>query len=128
MGQEKLCLAGAALVLFGCLPCNTANANQDAGAKSQYVKSCGTCHAAEPGLPHRQGPNLYGVFGRKAASLSDFKYSPALKNSGLTWDEATLEKWIEDAQAMLPGTSMAYRQRDPDKRKLIIDYLKLQKP
>jgi cytochrome c len=98
---------------------------EDDAAKRQFLTSCGVCHTAAPGAPHRQGPNLAGILGRKAATISGgFKYSSVLARSTLIWDEATLDRWIEDAQAMLPGTTMAYRQRDPDKRKAIIAYLK----
>lgn len=105
-----------------------AGAAENDTAKRQFVTSCGTCHTAEPGAPHRQGPNLAGVVGRKAATIDGFKYSGVLAASALVWDEPTLDRWIEDASAMLPGTSMAYRQRDPDKRKAVIDYLKSLKP
>lgn len=100
----------------------------DDAAKRQFLTSCGVCHTAEPGAPHRQGPNLAGVLGRKAATINGFKYSPVLANSALVWDEATLDRWLEDAQALLPGTTMAYRQHDPDKRKAIIAYLRSVKP
>jgi cytochrome c len=100
----------------------------DDAAKRQFLSSCGTCHTVEPGAPNRQGPNLAGVVGRKAATVDGFKYSSALTESRFVWDETTLDRWIEDAQAMLPGTSMLYRQRDPDKRQAIISYLKSIKP
>jgi cytochrome c len=93
-------------------------------AKAQFLTSCGTCHTADPGAPPRQGPNLAGVYGRKAGSLPDFKYSDAVKGGGWIWDETTLEPWMENAQAVHPGTIMNYRQRDPEKRKLILQYLK----
>jgi cytochrome c len=106
-----------------------AQADTSDADRQQFLTSCGVCHTAEPGAPHRQGPNLYGIFGRKAATVDGFnKYSEALARSGLTWDEETIERWIEDAAAALPGTSMNYRQRDPEKRKMIISYLKSLKP
>lgn len=92
--------------------------------KAQFLTSCGVCHAVEPGAPPRQGPNLAGIFGRAAGSVPDFKYSAALGAGGWVWDEATLDPWIENAQAFRPGVNMPYRQRDPDKRKAILDYLK----
>lgn len=95
-----------------------------AKAKQQFLSSCGVCHTAEKGGPNRQGPNLHDIVGKAAAATPNFKFSEPLKSSGLTWDEATLDRWIEDAQAMRPGTIMAYRQRDPDRRQLIIAYLK----
>jgi cytochrome c len=95
-----------------------------ARAKQLFVSACGTCHTAEKGAPNRQGPNLYDIIGKPAAAKSDFKYSDVLKSSGFVWDEATLDRWTEDAQLMRPGTIMAYRQRDRDRRKLVIAYLK----
>jgi cytochrome c len=95
-----------------------------AKAKAQFLSSCGVCHTAEKGGANRQGPNLHDVVGKPAAARGDFKFSEPLKSSGLVWDEATLDRWIEDAAAMRPGTTMAYRQRDADRRKLVIAYLK----
>lgn len=95
-----------------------------AKARAQFLSSCGVCHTAEKGNVDRQGPNLHGVVGRSAAARPDFEFSEALKTSGFVWDEPTLDRWIEDAAAMRPGTTMAYRQRDADRRKLVIAYLK----
>jgi cytochrome c len=97
-------------------------------ARQQFLTSCGVCHTTEKAAPHRQGPNLFGIFGRKAAQTPDFKYSDALAKTDLVWDESTLERWIEDAAALQPGTIMPYRQRDPEKRKLIVQYLKTLTP
>lgn len=102
----------------------TAFADEAADGRAQFLTSCGVCHVVEPGAPPRQGPNLGGVYGRKAGTLPGFKYSAALKDGGWVWDETTLDPWMENAQAMHPGTVMNYRQRDPDKRKLILSYLK----
>lgn len=99
-----------------------------AAAQKQFVTSCGVCHAIEPGAPARQGPSLSGMFGRKAGTISGFNYSPALATSDFVWDEATLDRWIENAPAMRPGVTMAYRQADPAKRRLIIAYLKSVSP
>ncbi len=97
-------------------------------AKAQFLKSCGTCHTVEKGAPVRQGPNLATAFGRKAGSLEEFpKYSDALKRAGaggLVWTEDKLDQWITNAGLLVPGATMPYRQADPDKRKLVIEYLK----
>jgi cytochrome c len=100
-----------------------ARADEDPN-RAQFEKSCGTCHSVEPGAAPRQGPNLNGVFGRKAGSLDGFKYSDALKSADWVWDEAHLDKWIENAQAMRPGVVMPYRQADPAKRAKVIAFLK----
>ncbi len=95
----------------------------DAG-KQQFLTSCGVCHSAEQSGGARQGPNLFGVYGRKVGSVVDFKYSSALKSGDWVWSDATLDPWITNSQETHPGTFMNYRQANPDKRKLVIDYLK----
>lgn len=97
-----------------------------AAAEAQFKKSCGTCHvAAADGAP-RQGPNLFGVVGRQAGTVAGFKYSPAFAagSGGIVWDEATLDRWLADPQSVIPGAVMPYKQADPDKRRLVIEYLK----
>jgi len=95
-----------------------------AAAEQQFKTSCGVCHTAVEGEPPRQGPNLHNVYGRRAGSLADFTYSAALKNADWVWNEETLDPWIENASAVHPGTFMNYRQSNPEKRKLVIEYLK----
>ena len=98
---------------------------QDADpGKAQFLKSCGVCHAVEKDAAPRQGPNLLGVVGRKAASVEGFKYSEAMKTADWVWDEKSLDPWIENAATVKPGTIMSYKQADPEKRALIIGYLK----
>jgi len=119
--------AGAAACGLGLLLAASPASAQDidlAKARQQFVASCGVCHTAEKGGPNRQGPNVYDIVGKPAAARDGFKYSEPLKSSGFVWDEPTLDRWIEDAQAMRPGTIMAYRQRDAERRKLVIAYLK----
>ena len=92
--------------------------------RAQFLASCGTCHSVEPGAEPRQGPNLNGIFGRKAGSVDGFKYSDALKTADWIWDEGHLDSWIENAQTMRPGVFMPYRQADPAKRAKVIAFLK----
>lgn len=94
-----------------------------ADGKPGAFAQCAACHSIEPGKTGI-GPSLHGVTGRKAASLPGFAYSTALKNSGLTWDEAGLNKWLESPLTMVPGTKMSYAGlKDPVKRKAVIEYL-----
>ena len=92
------------------------------------MKSCGVCHTTEPKAELRQGPNLAGIMGRTAGSLGEFPtYSDALKKAGaggLKWTDEALDKWMAAASEFVPGSNMFYSQPDPDKRKLIIAYLK----
>lgn len=85
---------------------------------------CSACHSAEPG-EHGIGPSLAGVFGTRAASKPGFDYSQAMKDSGLTWNEATLQRYLEDPRGVVPGTTMAYAGlKNAQQRQAMIDYLK----
>lgn len=84
---------------------------------------CISCHSVKPGV-NGVGPSLHGVVGRKAASLAGYAYSDPLKNAGLTWDEATLDKWLAGPMKLVPGTKMVFPGiTDPARRKAAIDYL-----
>jgi len=97
----------------------------DPGA-AQFKKSCGTCHTTDAKAPPRQGPNLHKVVGRHAGIMKGFKYSAAFVKAApaITWTPDMIDKWITDPQQVIPGAVMLYHQSDPDKRKLIVDYLK----
>lgn len=91
-----------------------------------FSRQCGTCHVVtEDGGP-RQGPNLHGVFGRRAGTVPGFAYSGGYEKSGIVWDEASLDKYLTNPQAMIPGSIMAYRQNDPAVRQTIIAWLREQ--
>lgn len=85
---------------------------------------CKACHAVEKGK-NGIGPSLAGVYGTKAGDVPGYAFSPALKASGLVWNDATLDKWLESPMKMVPGTKMTYSgQSDKAKRAEIIAYLK----
>ena len=72
-------------------------------------RSCGVCHALEPGL-HLTGPSLAGVWNRPAGEVEEFsRYSAALQGAGFLWDAASLNAWLENPSAMIEGTSMTFR-------------------
>ncbi len=88
-----------------------------------FARNCQVCHTAGKGEPHRQGPNLWGIVGRTAGTVEGFRYSPALKSSGVVWTPAHIDAWLAFPQKLVRGTIMVYRQSDPDKRKTIVEYL-----
>jgi cytochrome c len=85
----------------------TANAAGDAARGEARFQDCAACHKLETGV-NNVGPSLHDVFGRKAGTIADFRYSPALKRSGITWTPETLDKFITDPQAMVPANRMPY--------------------
>jgi cytochrome c len=105
------------------MPFNVPAAAPPDGAKL-FANQCGTCHTVERGAAPRPGPNLAGVGGRRAGSLPGFTYSPGFAKADFTWDDAHLDAWLTNPQAMLPGVVMLYRQNNPNIRKAIIVWLK----
>jgi cytochrome c len=96
-----------------------------APAPVEPFNKCMACHLAERGAPDGLGPNLFGAFGRPAASRKGYAYSEALRRSGLRWDAATLDRFLADPQAAVPGTKMTFHGlRKPEERKAVIDFLK----
>ena len=88
---------------------------------------CRSCHQTAKDAPATVGPNLYGVFGRKAGAAPGYAYSEVMKNAGWTWDEAKIDQWIENPAKTLPGTRMTFAGlRDPDARRDVIAYLKIE--
>ena len=84
-----------------------ARADGDPARGEQRFVDCAACHAPQPGVAN-VGPSLQGVFGRKAATLADFRYSPALKRSGITWTPETLDAFLADPQKAVPNNRMPY--------------------
>ncbi len=81
---------------------------QDADAGKSVFKKCAPCHAIGPGAKNKVGPELNGLIGRKAGTAEGFKYSAAMKDSGITWDEATFKEYITNPKAKVPGNKMIF--------------------
>lgn len=84
-------------------------------AEQKMFAKCHICHTVAPGAPSTVGPNLHGLFGRRAGSLADFSYSPATKASAVIWDNDTLTKYLRDPRAFIPSDSMAFPGIKDDK-------------
>lgn len=69
---------------------------------------CRACHTLGEGEPHKVGPNLHGMFGRKAGASDGFNYSEALESSDIVWDETTLRQWLLAPAELIPGNTMAF--------------------
>jgi cytochrome c len=89
------------------LPFVPASAEGDAARGEARFQECAACHRLEAGV-NEVGPSLHGVFTRKAGELADFRYSPAMKRSGITWTAETLDKYIADPQGFIPANRMPY--------------------
>jgi len=99
-----LVIAGAAALVASA----NAAAAQDAAAGEKVFGKCKICHQIGENAKNFVGPVLNGVVGRHAGSYPGYNYSEANKNSGLTWDEATLKEYLKDPKAKVPGTKMVF--------------------
>ncbi len=119
IGAAGLFLCSVAIGASGAVASETAAPR----ARPAGFAACAACHTTETGR-NGFGPSLAGVAGRRAASLPTYAYSDALKNSGLVWNAATLDRWLTSPQRAVPGTKMPFAGiPDPAKRKEVVDYL-----
>jgi cytochrome c2 len=106
---------------------SSSESNQQAGdgdpvrGKGLVEKRCSGCHSL---TQNHQGPRLQGVYGRVSGSVADYTYSQTMKNSRIAWNEKSLDKWLADPDAFLPGNNMDFLVPKPQDRLDIISYLK----
>jgi cytochrome c len=98
------CTAAFALTL---LLVGIARADGDPVRGEARFQDCAACHKLVADI-NDVGPSLHGIFGRNAGELASFRYSPAMKRSGISWTPETLDKFIADPQAMVPANRMPY--------------------
>ncbi len=121
-GVRRICLIGLPIVI-ACLSGHGAGA-QDLRHGEALFENCVTCHSTKTG-EIGMGPSLAGVFGRQAGTQAGFRYSSALKRTGVTWDAETLNRYLADPQAFAPGNRMPYSGMPEDKdRTDLVEYLK----
>lgn len=118
--RRRLGAALAALVLAAAAGDARAAGDPERG-KTIYAR-CAGCHAIDR---NRVGPRHAGLFGRPAGGLEDYAYSDAMRASGLVWDEATLDRFLTNPRALVPGTKMGFAGvKDATDRADLIAYLK----
>jgi cytochrome c len=107
-----------------CLSSSISYASGDAKlGEQQYVARCIACHSIEANLA---GPMHRGVFGRMAGKAAGYDFSPALKQSNVTWTEKTLDKWLANPEKFIPGQQMGYSVTNARDRADLIAFLKTQ--
>ena len=100
-------IAAAMLMLaLMALPCPAAAANVAAG-KALFGR-CRICHNVAAGAGAKVGPDLHGIFGRRAGSGDNFIYSAALQHSGVVWNDKTLAAYLKNPRQFIPGNAMAF--------------------
>jgi cytochrome c len=112
-------MAVAVMLVVGHSAPSFAAGDPDRGAK--VYRQCMICHSLDK---NSIGPSHRDVFGRRAGSVPDYSYSAALKGSGIVWNETTLDDWLTNPQALVPGTKMMFSVGDEQDRADVIAYLK----
>lgn len=92
----------------------------------QFNRNCKVCHTVGPSEPHRQGPNLHGLFNRRSGSVEDFYgYSYNMRQLEIVWNEETLDRYLAEGRDFVRGTTMRMANiRDEEDRRAIIAYLR----
>ena len=109
---------------FLLLGSHAALAEGDVAKGEKVYKKCKACHALEAGK-NKVGPSLAGIFGRTAGTVEGFKYSAAMKDSGIVWDEETLDSFLEKPKEVIPKTRMAFPGLKKEQDRMdVIAYLK----
>jgi len=103
----RITKTGIAALALSSLFAASAHADGDAARGEAHFKECAACHKLAAGA-NEVGPSLHGLFSRKAGELADFRYSPAVKRSGVTWTPESLDKYLADPQAFIPANRMPY--------------------
>ena len=119
--MTRLRLAAALCLALAALCGERASAAGDAARGEAIYDRCLACHALDR---NRVGPKHCGLFGRRAGGLDGFRYSPAMRRSGIVWSEETLDRFLENPTATVPGTTMTYAGiKDAKERANLIAWL-----
>ncbi len=122
---KTVALAASVALSAGLMVAGTAQAEGDADNGAKIFRRCQACHTVEEGK-NRVGPTLYNIMGRKAGTLESFtRFSPAMKASGIVWDDETLHGYLENPRTYIPKNSMAFPGlRNKQDRDDVIAFLK----
>ena len=112
----------AALLLTGALVA-PALAEGDPANGEKVFRRCIACHVIDQET-NRLGPHLVGVYGRQAGAVDGYNYTQGLADADFVWDDATLDPWLADPKAVIPGTRMVLKLAKPEDRADVIAYLK----
>jgi cytochrome c len=124
-GSQRNCRMRGTVIagLLLAASATTALAADPAAGEKMFKTQCGICHAVVAG-ENRIGPTLFGVVGRQAGGVPGFNYTADHKKLGITWDAATLDKYLVNPRAMVPDTSMVYAGlKDDAERADLVAYL-----
>lgn len=115
----------AGIVVSSVVLASSAALAQDAAeGEKVFRRQCFICHTVDKGGPTKQGPNLFGLIGRKTGSVEGFRYTNANKSADITWTPETLDPYLTNPRKVIPGTNMAFAGLSKeDDRKNLIAYL-----
>ncbi|MBV8651229.1 MAG: cytochrome c family protein [Alphaproteobacteria bacterium] len=117
--QIRIALLAGLAALAAAVPPARADGDAQAG-EALFKKNCTVCHTTEAGK-NKIGPSLAGIVGRHSASVADFAYSDAMKKADKTWDAQTLDTYLTNPRALVPGTKMIFvgLKNDQDRQNVI---------
>ncbi|MDA0305169.1 MAG: cytochrome c family protein [Proteobacteria bacterium] len=123
--MKKEIIAAVLLTVAMAFAGTSAMAAGDAAKGKKVFNKCKACHTVDKGGKNRVGPNLFGIAGKKAGSVDGYKYSSAMIASGVTWDDASLDKFLKKPKDFVKKTKMGYSGlKDDGQREDVIAYLK----
>jgi cytochrome c len=113
---------GALCISIASVSAATDHPGDAARGKMLFEKRCTGCHSLDQ---DKEGPRLHDVYGRQAGTVPNFPYSDALKTAHITWDEASLDKWLTDTESVVPNNEMAFHVPSAEERADIIRFLQV---